>query len=111
VGLLIWFPLYAIGWVGAGDAKLMAAAATWLTPVSTLRASVFSAALGGLLAVIWMVRVRGLAFSVVRLTHAASNPRLLREPMPMNGRDARIPYGVALAAGLLTEAANLWGGR
>jgi prepilin peptidase CpaA len=109
-GLLIWFPVYALGWVGAGDAKFVAAAATWLTPWAAVRASVLGAVLGAVLAVIWMVRVRGLAFSMTRLAHAAQNPKLLREPLPVHGRDARIPYGVALAAGLLAEAVRLWRG-
>jgi Flp pilus assembly protein protease CpaA len=97
--------------VGAGDAKFVAAAAAWLTPWATLRASAVGAALGGVLAVIWMVRIRGLSFSVLRLAHAAQNPKLLREPLPVNGRDARIPYGVALATALVIEAARLWSGR
>jgi hypothetical protein len=29
----------------------------------------------------------------------------------VNGRDARIPYGVALAAGVLVEAGRLWTSR
>jgi prepilin peptidase CpaA len=111
VGLLVWFPVYALGLVGAGDAKFVAAAGAWLTPWAVLRASALSAVFGGVLAVIWMVRVRGLSFSMVRLAHAAQNPKLLREPLPVNGRDARIPYGVALAGGLLLEAAHVWGGR
>jgi prepilin peptidase CpaA len=111
VGLLVWFPVYALGLVGAGDAKFVAAAAAWLTPWATLRASAVGAALGGVLAVIWMVRIRGLSFSVLRLAHAAQNPKLLREPLPVNGRDARIPYGVALATALVIEAARLWSGR
>jgi prepilin peptidase CpaA len=111
VGLLVWFPLYALGWVGAGDAKFMAAAATWLTPLAILRASAVGAVLGGALAVIWMIRLRGFAFSAMRIAHAAQNPQLLREPLPVNGRAARLPYGVALAAGLLVEASRLWAGR
>jgi Flp pilus assembly protein protease CpaA len=109
--LALWFTVYAIGWVGAGDAKFMAAAAASLTPLAAMRASAWGALLGAGLAVLWMVRVRGLAFSMMRLAHASQNPSLLREPLPVNGRDARIPYGVALAAGLLVEAAHVWGAR
>jgi hypothetical protein len=52
---------------------------------------------------------RGAGFTFMRLAHATRQPQLLREPLPaLSGRDARVPYGVAMAIALLYEAWTLW---
>lgn len=109
VGLALWLPFHLLGMLGAGDVKLFAAAATWLTPAAALRGAAFAAILGGLLGVLWMGYARGAGFTLARLGHARRQPGLLREPLPaVAGRDGRVPYGVAMVAALLFEAARLW---
>ena len=110
-GLLVWLPFYVFRMLGAGDVKLFAAAAAWLTPVATLRASLYSALIGGVLGVIWFVRTRGLAFAAVRLGHVLAEPRQLREPLPVASGQARLPYGIAMSLGLLLEAWRIRYGR
>lgn len=105
LGLAIWIPFYALGMLGAGDVKLFAAAAAWLAPASVLEASVTSALVGGALSVVWMVRAGGVGFALVRLGHLVQQPRLLREPLPVAAAAGRVPYGVAMAVGLL---ATMW---
>lgn len=52
VGLLIWLPLYAVGGIGGGDVKLLAAFGAWLGPGDTLHVALASAIAGGVFAVV-----------------------------------------------------------
>ncbi len=53
LALLIYFPLYLLRAMGAGDAKLMAAIASFLGPLMWLHLFIFSSILGGVVAVIF----------------------------------------------------------
>lgn len=87
VGLAAWLPFYAFGLLGAGDVKLFAAAAAWLGPQGVLPASTWAAAAGAVLAAGWTL--------------------WRRAPRPgATAADRRLPYGVAVAAGVLLVA---WG--
>jgi prepilin peptidase CpaA len=101
LGLVIWLPFYALRMLGAGDVKLFAAASAWLAPLAVVNAAVSSALIGGVLALFWFFRAHGAAFAMVRLSHAAQQPRILRDALPVASPAARVPYGVAMAAGLL----------
>ncbi|HEY4077371.1 MAG TPA: prepilin peptidase [Rhizomicrobium sp.] len=90
LGLCIGFALFALRYIGGGDAKLFAAVALWLGFSDLLSYSLLASVFGGLLT---------LTLLVVR-----------RWPLPamlvnyrwiLNLHDSRsgIPYGVALAAG------------
>jgi prepilin peptidase CpaA len=94
VGLAAWLPPYALGALGAGDVKLFAAAAAWLGPRGVLPATLYAALAGGALALAWVVRGQ-----MAGARPAADGPRRRR-------RDARLPYGLAVAAGVLAVA---WG--
>jgi prepilin peptidase CpaA len=50
VGLAIWLPIYALGGIGAGDVKLMAAIGACLGPAHTIPAALYAAIVGGVLA-------------------------------------------------------------
>jgi prepilin peptidase CpaA len=101
LGLAIWIPFYVFRMLGAGDVKLFAAASAWLAPAAVLEAALVSALVGGALGLVWFVRTHGLGFTVVRLAHATREPRVLREATPVESRARRLPYGVAMALGLL----------
>src|SRR5690348_15428971 len=60
VGMLVWFPSYAFGLLGAGDVKLAAAAGMWLGPMRTFEAALIGGVIGGALALLWMLRFRGI---------------------------------------------------
>lgn len=97
LGLLV-LP-FARGWVGAGDVKLLGAVGAWLGPEGTLYCALAGAVLGGVLALVYLLKAdanhRRVVFTNLRLSlYVRSVPEL--EPRP-----ARLspPYAVALSAG------------
>jgi prepilin peptidase CpaA len=106
-GLLCWLPFYALGWLGAGDVKLFAAASAWLGPMGALEGALAAAVAGGLLALMWMVKSRGVKPTAEVLGMSAGSPSLLT-PEANDSRRARLPYGVAIAFGALWAG---WLGR
>jgi prepilin peptidase CpaA len=70
VGLGIWLPIYALGGMGAGDVKLMAAIGAWLGPAAAFHAAMYAAMTGAALAAALAV-VHGCA------RQTASNVQLL----------------------------------
>jgi prepilin peptidase CpaA len=103
-GLACWLPFYAFSWLGAGDVKLFAAAGAWLGPMRTVEGSLISALLGAVLALLWMLRSRGLKNSVETLGIAATLPSVLAETSAVANKARSLPYGVAMAAGALCAA-------
>jgi len=92
VGLVVGFALFALGYVGGGDAKLFACTALWLGVSDLMAYALFASVMGGALALMLMTarRIPLPAF-------------MLREAWLVRLHDAKsgIPYGVALAAGAL----------
>src|SRR5437763_974094 len=51
-GAALFFPFFALGGMGAGDVKLLAALGAWLGPVESLWVAMFAAMAGGVLGLI-----------------------------------------------------------
>lgn len=103
-GFAIWVPGYVLGWVGAGDVKLFAAAAAWMTPSQACWAAFAGALIGAVVGVATYVWSHGTTLAGLRFGMAIRNPVTLAEPLPSaRGRDARVPYGVSLVAGLILQ--------
>ena len=51
-GALLFFPFFALGGMGGGDVKLMAALAAWLGPLDAVWLAIFAAMAGGVFGVI-----------------------------------------------------------
>jgi prepilin peptidase CpaA len=49
VAMALWLPIYALGGMGAGDVKLMAAIGIWIGPAGALHAALYAAMAGGIL--------------------------------------------------------------
>jgi prepilin peptidase CpaA len=103
IGLACWLPFYVLGWLGAGDVKLFAAAAAWLGPLGALEGAFASAVCGAVLALIWMVLSYGGRNTATTLAMATSRPSLLASPTGTE-RKKTLPYGVALAVGASVAA-------
>ncbi|MEO5902705.1 MAG: prepilin peptidase [Gemmatimonadaceae bacterium] len=99
-GLLCWLPFYVLGWLGAGDVKLFAAAGAWLGPGRAVEGALVAALVGAVLSLIWMVRTRGVKGAVETLGLAAGSPGVL-SPVGDASRHATLPYGVAIAFGAI----------
>lgn len=90
LGLAIGFSLFALGWIGGGDAKLFAAVALWLGFTDLLTYALLASVCGG-----------ALTLGLLALRRWPLPAALARQAWALRLHDARsgIPYGVALAAG------------
>ncbi|MEY4640665.1 MAG: hypothetical protein RLZZ227_659 [Pseudomonadota bacterium] len=97
------FPLFARGWFGAGDVKLIAAmGAVAGTPATSMQMLVAIALAGGLLAVCrlyWQRRTQPGATAALSLSDSAH--ALKAQPLSTTRLNA-LPYAVAIAIGSLT---------
>lgn len=100
LALVIWFPMFALRLMGAGDVKLMTASAAWLGWQGTLVASVATGIFGGLLGAFWLLRSHGAASAVHTMATAVRAPWLMKL-RPYEARE-RVPYALAIAAGVAT---------
>ena len=50
VAMVMWLPLYALGGMGAGDVKLMAALGVWLGPLAIFHTTLYAAVAGAVMA-------------------------------------------------------------
>lgn len=102
-GLAIWLVFYAVGVLGAGDVKFFAAASAWIGPALSWRASLLSAAVGGVLAVVFLTGSAKLGATVRRLALAPFLRRLdVAKVSELSAEESRrqLPYGVAMGIGL-----------
>ena len=89
--------LFAAGWLGGGDGKLIAATALWLGPASTVDFVFVAALAGGVLAAgILAFRLRPIPVALVTRNWATE----------LHAPDGPVPYGIALAAGGLAAFAS-----
>jgi prepilin peptidase CpaA len=94
VVLVVAFGMFAMGWIGGGDAKLAAATSLWMGFALTLPYLVYASLIGGLMTLLIMgARNWPLPLFMTKIGW------IERLHNPKTG----IPYGIALAiAGLLT---------
>ncbi|HUQ90590.1 MAG TPA: prepilin peptidase [Bryobacteraceae bacterium] len=109
LALLIYFPLFALRAMGAGDVKLMAAIACLMGPGPWLAIFVCSAIAGGMIAIVLLLSkkrlrttFRNVAFLVSELAHLRP-PYIRREELDVSHPGAvSLPHAVSIAAGALT---------
>lgn len=89
--LAIGIAMFSMGWLGGGDAKLMAAAALWMGFDKLLPYFVQVAVFGGLLSILILL-YRRIPFDAWRLPQWA---------LTLHRKDNGIPYGLAIAAAAL----------
>jgi prepilin peptidase CpaA len=86
--------MFALRWIGGGDAKLLAAAALWMGAPAALTFLLWTALSGGVLAMILM-----------SMRSSAVRPMVLLGPSwlaKLSEPGGAAPYGVAIAVGALT---------
>lgn len=101
-GLATLVLMYALGGMGAGDVKLMAAVGAWVGATATLQAFVWIAAIGGLMGAYLIWRSGELERRLAYMGAASKNLAGLK-PLHQGVDDAPkkmlLPYGVPIAFG------------
>lgn len=96
--LAVGVAMFALRWIGGGDAKLFAAAALWLGAPAALSYVVMTGLAGG-----------ALALALISLRSPIVRPYVLSGPAwfgRLADPDEAVPYGVAIAAGALATFAD-----
>ena len=110
LGVALFFPFFALGGMGAGDVKLLAALAAWLGPIDAVYMAMFTAMAGGVI---------GLGVTMLRgyTRQALSNIWLMLmhwrvagpKPVPgltlSDGDAPRLAYAIPIAVGAVC---TLW---
>ena len=106
LAFVIYFPLYLLRGMGAGDVKLMAAVGALVGPMNWIGIFVLSNVLGGITAVI-IILTRGrffktfsnVGYMLLELMHFRP-PYMRKEELDLNSpKAATMPHGVAIALG------------
>lgn len=110
IGAALFYPFFALGGMGAGDVKLLAAVGAWLGPAAALWTGIYGSIAGGALAVLVAVRHRylgtavsnlGLLMASWRVSGVRSVSRLTLE----HGQGPRLAYALAISIGAMV---TLW---
>ena len=110
VGLVLFMPLYALGGMGAGDVKLLAAIGAWLGPVGAAWTGLYGALAGGAMALV-VALARGYAGTALKNLATILRVWSIVGVQPVEGltladkASVRLPYALPLAAGALV---TLW---
>ena len=110
LGAALFFPFFALGGMGAGDVKLLAALAAWLGPADAVYLAIFAAIAGGVIG-LFVALLRGYtrqAFSNIwlMLMHwKVVGPRPVPGLTLRDGRAPRLAYAIPIAVGALC---TLW---
>lgn len=99
VMLLFGFGLFARGYIGGGDAKLLAAAGLWVGWSALLPFVLVTTLAGGALAIIYKL------WQLVRTEHVVRDFTWLRRAMRA---DLELPYGIAIAVGAMWVYSGTW---
>ncbi len=109
VGGLSLYVMFAVGWLGGGDVKLMAAVGALKGYPFVLYAMFYSIFVGGVcaaLALIWRGHGRAVLRDVAVLGRRIAHPGLPAEPIPARG--GAFPFGVAISIGTGCALALEW---
>jgi prepilin peptidase CpaA len=104
VGFGLMLPGHALGATGGGDVKLMAAVGAIVGPAVVLKAFLFTALAGGVLAVVVALRRRRLAATLAGTARMIATPGEARGDIRSAVSDRRFAYGPAIAVGSVLAA-------
>ncbi len=108
LGLALGFGLliipYLLGGMGAGDVKALAALGAWLGPGQTFSLFIYATMCGGLISLgmlLWQAVIRKKVLTEAALLINAWRLGHFRPTLKMMPKAGSIPYGVAIALGML----------
>ncbi len=110
MGFLIFIPFYALGGMGAGDVKLMAAVGAFLGLLDTLLAAGLTLAAGSVMGVFVLFYRRGTLvafqrYGLILKCLATTGQLSYIPPAPGEAATTRFPYALAIFTGTV---AALW---
>ncbi|HKE87461.1 MAG TPA: A24 family peptidase [Vicinamibacterales bacterium] len=108
LGFAFMLPGYIFGATGAGDVKLFAAAGALLGPAATVRAFIYTAIAGGVLALVVAVRRRRLHRTLTGMAGLISNTSGAVAAIESPEADNRFAYAPAIAIGVAMVALSWW---
>lgn len=112
-GLAVFLPFYLLRAMGAGDVKLMAGIGSFVGPATAVNLALFILVTGGVLALarmLWAGKSRLVMRNVVTVL-GQMLPGSAGTFDPATQSADRMPYGVAMAGGLLAYGAWIFSGR
>jgi prepilin peptidase CpaA len=106
VGVAIFFPVFALGGMGAGDVKLLGALGAWLGPVTVIWVGLYSGIAGGILGIIVAGYFGYLPKAVANVGSLVTYWRIMGpRPAPdltlSTHRGPRLAYAVPVFTGLM----------
>lgn len=104
LGFAFMLPANVFGATGAGDVKLFAAAGALLGPATTVRAFLFTAIAGGVLALVVALRRRRLAHTIGMTARLVAGGRSAVPAIESPDADNRFAYAPAIAIGVVMAA-------
>lgn len=106
IGLALMLPGHVLGATGAGDVKLFAGVGAVLGAGEIVRAFLFVAIAGGILALVVAYRRGRVSRTLARTASLCGRPVSARADIEAPGENNRFSYGPAIAAGCVLAA--LW---
>lgn len=104
VGLGLLFIPFVMGGIGAGDVKLLAAIGAWKGTLFILYTGIYAAIIGGLFALIVLLKERKLGFTVKSMVFSLFYLRGTKGSLQISntkGETLSIPYAIPIACGAL----------
>ena len=120
IAMLIYFPLWLVRGMGAGDVKLMAAVGAIVGPMNWLGVLVFTSVFGAVAGIVLVFSKGRLASTLMNIRGIVTSLVTFHKPYEQNptldvGNESalRLPHGVAIAFGCMTFliAAGIWAPR
>ncbi|WP_338769491.1 prepilin peptidase [Massilia sp. METH4] len=112
-GFFLFWPLYMLGGMAAGDVKLMAMSGVFLGPELALQVALLTCLIGGALALLmlllngrWRILWRNLNVILRPMYWRALGIPVHAVPLARSDSAGGIPYGVAIALGTLAVVVN-----
>jgi prepilin peptidase CpaA len=99
LGFALFFPMYALGYMGAGDVKLLMAVGAWLGWGSCLWVAAVAVSFGGVYAlgeVLWKGRLLAVARNTYQFLRTLLLPWQVAEPLKMD-HERKFAFGICIS--------------
>jgi len=106
IGLLLFFPFFALGGMGAGDVKLLAALGAWVGPREAFWLAIYTSLAGGVIGVA-VALARGYLLTALRNVWTLLVSWFLTGPRPMpsmtlaDSKAPRLAYAIPMFVGTM----------